>query len=193
MKKERFFNITYNVLAIIVAVFILTFGLIAVNKHLYPLKQKELVIKYADEYLLDRALIFAVIKVESDFENTAVSKKGAIGLMQIKNQTGEYIAMLLGEKTFDLTNAETNVKYGCYYIRYLIDRFKNKYTAIIAYNAGEGNVSAWLKNKRYSKDGVSLISTPFNETNEYLKKIKKSFSKYKKLYPNILDKRVFFE
>ena len=109
--------------------------------------------------------------------------------MQITPKTGEYIAKLSGAKKYDLLDAETNISFGCYYLSYLYDKFDKIETVICAYNAGEGNVSEWLKNEEYSNDGESLRVVPYSETREYIKKIKKTFEKYKKLYGNILDKR----
>ena len=157
--------------------------------YIYPLRNSDIINEYADAYSIDRALIYSVIKVESDFDKNAISNKGAIGLMQITPKTGEYIASLNGAKSYDLMNADTNISFGCYYISYLYNRFSETETAICAYNAGEGNVSEWLKNPKYSDDGKKLKEVPFNETSQYIKKIKKTFEKYKKLYGNILDKR----
>jgi len=84
--------------------------------------------------------------------------------------------------TFDLFNEDDNVRFGCYYIRYLIDRFENVQTSICAYNAGEGRVREWLGNSEYSEDGKTLIVIPYEETREYTQKILKTFSKYEKLY-----------
>ena len=158
------------------------------KEYVYPLEYKETVFKCADEFNLNRALIFAVIKTESNFDPNAKSKAGAVGLMQITPETGEYIANRLGIEEYSLTNAQTNIKFGCYYIRYLKDRFKQLDTALIAYNAGEGKVSDWLKNPDLSSDGITLKTVPYRESNEYIKKIHENFSKYKKLYGNILDK-----
>lgn len=160
-----------------------------VRKHLYPLKYKEEITYYADYYGHDRALIFAVVKTESGFDDKVVSKAGAVGLMQIKEQTAEYIAKKLGAERYDLTNATDNINFGCFYLKYLLLRFENIDTALIAYNAGEGNVSAWLSNPKYSEDKKTLKHIPFNESKEYIKKIHKNLEKYKKLYRNILDKR----
>ena len=157
-------------------------------KYVYPLKYKETVVKYADYYGLDRAIVFAVINTESSFTANAKSKAGAMGLMQITEKTGEYIANRLGIRNYDIMDIETNVNFGCYYIRYLYNKFEDLDTALIAYNAGEGNVSIWLKDKRYSIDGKRLKSTPFRESNEYIIKIHKNFEKYKKLYKKFLDK-----
>lgn len=178
--------------AIIIAYLVLFFALfvrgVIMKKYIYPLKYSEIVIKYSKEYNLNSALIFATIKVESNFNENAVSNKGAIGLMQIKESTANYIANMLKEKEFDLYNANTNIKYGCHYLNYLIKRFNNIETAIVAYNAGEGRVSEWLKNKEYSENGITLTKIPYKESKEYKEKIIESFRKYTKLYKNILDK-----
>ena len=191
-KKVNGLFLLYKVLGVFIAILFTAISVLAVYCHLikkrYPLGYKEYVFCYADEYGLERALVFSVIKTESDFNKDAVSNKGAIGLMQIKVQTAKYIASKLGVKEFDLYSAKTNVQFGCYYLRYLIDRFKNVETALVAYNAGEGRVSEWLKNEEYSSDETNLKVVPYSESKNYLRKIKKSFAKYEKLYGKILDK-----
>lgn len=159
-----------------------------IKKYVFPLKYKEFVYEYADYYGFERAFIFAVIKTESGFDEKAISKAGAIGLMQITEKTGEYIAKRLRINSYDLKDTRTNVQFGCYYIKYLYEKFNNMQTAMIAYNAGEGNVFSWLEDKNYSKDGKTLYRIPFVESREYIAKINKNFEKYKKLYKNILDK-----
>ncbi len=154
----------------------------------YPLKFKAEVFTASKEYGVDSALIFAVIKVESEFDESAVSGKGAYGLMQITKNTAEYIAKLKNEKSYDILDAKINIDFGTFYLKYLMEKFGSIETAIYAYNAGEGKVKAWLKNNEYSVDGINLKTVPYKETHEYGKKIKKTFSKYKKLYGNILDK-----
>ncbi len=160
-------------------------------KCVYPLKYKETVIEYADYYGLDRALVFAVIKTESSFNAKAKSKAGAMGLMQLTKNTADYIAQSLGAekyKDYDIFDVDININFGCYYLKYLYTKFKDINTALIAYNAGEGNVSIWLTDKKYSDDGKRLKTTPFQESNEYITKIHKNFEKYSKLYKKILDK-----
>ena len=158
------------------------------KKVVYPLDYKEQVYKYADNYCLNRALVFAVIKQESSFNKNAISSAGAVGLMQITNSTASYIANNLGETEYNLTDPDTNIRFGCYYIKYLYWKFKNMDTALVAYNAVEGNVLKWLKNQEYSDDGVSLKNIPFKESREYIVKIKEFAKKYNKLYNKILDK-----
>lgn len=191
--KKSMKSVLYKSLTIILCVFWGIFALIGmancVNKaYFYPLKHKQIVLEYADIYSLDRALIFAVIKVESGFNPNAKSSAGAIGLMQITPDTANYIASMQGIKTYDLTDARTNVNFGCFYIKYLMNKFINPETAMVAYNAGEGNVYFWLNNPDYSEDKITLKNIPFPESREYIKKIRQTFAKYKKLYGNILDK-----
>ncbi len=159
------------------------------KKFVYPIKYYEHINKYSSEYGIDSALILATIKVESDFNKNAVSSKGAIGLMQIKQETASYIANMLNEKEFNLKDEETNIRYGTYYLKYLFERFESVQVVICAYNAGEGNVRAWLKDKTKSKNGKTLTVVPFLETQNYLNKILKAHKKYIKLYPKILDKQ----
>ena len=158
------------------------------RKVLYPLKYTEEILYYSKEYSLSPFLVFSVINTESSFKVDAESTKGAKGLMQLTDKTAGYIADMLNENSFDIFDKDTNIKFGCFYLRYLLNKFKNERTALIAYNAGEGNVVNWLKNPSYSIDGKSLLVIPFKETNSYVKKIYHSLEKYRKLYRNILDK-----
>ena len=172
------------------AVFALLFGVFfAERKVFYPLGYKEEVMVYAEKYDMDAALVFAMIRTESGFDEKAVSDKGAAGLMQITQKTAAYVASLRGIEEYDLFNPATNIDFGCYYYKYLENRFGDVNTSLAAYNAGEGNVSVWLKDKRYSVDGERLIKAPIKETDEYVAKVNKSLTKYKNLYSNILDKR----
>ena len=79
---------------------------------------------------------------------------------------------------FNLKNPKENILLGVTYIIYLSNKFDCQSTLIAAYNAGEGNVSNWLKNKAFSNDGKSLDVIPFNETKIYLNRV----LTYKKTY-----------
>ena len=186
-------NLLLNIIASILCVtwlFVAGYGLYiwGLKRYVYPLKERETVFYYADYYEIDKALVYAVIKAESGFNEHSESHKGAKGLMQITEPTGRYIADKMGVERYDLMDKETNVNFGCFYIRYLMDKFGDKETALTAYNAGEGKVRIWLMNKEYSDDGKSLKKIPYRESREYIDKIKENFSKYNKLYGNLLDK-----
>ncbi len=154
----------------------------------YPVKYYEEVSKYSKAYNIRPEIILSVIKVESSFKRKAVSEKGAKGLMQITDSTAEFIAKRLDESDYDIFSAETNIKFGSYYLSYLLTRFSNDEVALCAYNAGEGTVSSWLNDKRYSNDQKTLTKIPYPETANYLRRIKKCLKKYLKYYGYILDK-----
>lgn len=191
--NKKVLNVLYKILLAYLIICWIGMGLFLVSRvverrYFYPIKYKEIVIENADYYGLDKMLIFSVIKTESNFNKSAQSKKGAKGLMQITDKTAKYIADKLGVENYDIFDEQTNINFGCFYIKYLYNRFKDMQTALVAYNAGEGNVSLWLMDKTISDDGKTLNQIPFAESREYLNKIKQNFVKYKKLYGNILDK-----
>ena len=195
VKKSGFLVNLISVILFVVLIFsfiFVTFPLIE-KKYIYPIKYEETVAKYCAEYQLDFYLVMALIKTESSFRASAVSEKGAKGLMQLTDNTARYIAKTLGEKDYEIFSIDTNIKFGCYYLRYLYNKFEMEKTALSAYNAGEGNVLAWLKNSKYSLDGKNLTAIPFRETEEYVKKVYKSYNKYRKLYKNFVDKTKNFE
>lgn len=145
---------------------------------------KEFVLSASQKNDVDSALVFSVIKAESKFNKNAKSKAGAIGLMQIKLSTANYMLDLEGEMLItenQLFQVENNIDIGVKYLKYLIKKFNNVNVAICAYNAGETIVRDWLKNSEYSTDGKTLTKIPFTETENYLKKVNFNYKIYKKL------------
>lgn len=127
------------------------------------------------------ALFLAIAKAESDFSESAMSGKGAMGLCQLMPKTAEWCAeqMDIEYSAPMLLDAEYNAKIAVFYIDYLLDKF-DQTSAICAYNAGEGNVTSWMLDKNLYQNG-EFISIPFPETENYLKKVetyKKKFEFY---------------
>jgi len=103
---------------------------------------------------LHPALVRAIIKTESNYDPMAVSRAGALGLMQLMPQTAER------HQVADVFDPEQNISGGTKHLRYLLDRFQgNLPLALAAYNAGESAVD------RYR----SL--PPYNETRRYVQKV----------------------
>jgi soluble lytic murein transglycosylase len=159
-----------------------------VLKHFYPLTYSEYVEKYSVEYGVDKNLVYSVIKAESGFDPKAVSPREAKGLMQILDSTGEWAAEKIKIENFEnsmLLEPETNIRIGCWYIARLLKQYNQDIElALAAYNAGSGNVSKWLKDNSISSDGKTLDRIPFEETENYVGKIKKYNNIYKRLYGN---------
>jgi soluble lytic murein transglycosylase len=156
-------------------------------KAVYPRKYVDLVDKYAAESNIDKNLVYAVIKNESNFKPNAESNVGAIGLMQIQPDTFNWAQSKTEEnETFsddDLYKPEVNIKYGTIILASLLSEFKDNGTAIAAYHAGRSNVNKWLADKTKSKDGKTLDYIPFVDTRNYVAKVIET----KKVYDNIYD------
>ena len=110
----------------------------------YPLKYPELIRKYAQEHNVDAALVAALIRQESNYNPNALSGVGARGLTQIMVPTAKTIAIGEEDTNFypdKLYDPETNIRYGTWYLRTLLDRYNNNTSAALtAYNLGTGNV-----------------------------------------------------
>ena len=135
------------------------------------------------EFGVDSSLIYAVIKCESDFDPSAVSSAGAIGLMQLMPATFDEMAWRLKESpdVSAVYEPTTAIRYGTFYLKYLIDYFGSEETAVAAYNAGMGRVKAWLENSEYSDDGVTLKTIPIKETRSYVNRVMKVKNKYREI------------
>ena len=158
-----------------------------IQKMIYKKQYECYVEKYSAEYNVDENLIYAVIKAESNFKNTAKSSKEAIGLMQLMKSTAKDVCNEIGLEISDedlekeLLNPDTNINLGTKYLSMLIERYKNIELAIAAYNAGSGTVDNWVENGIIKADGSDIENIPYKETNNYVRKILKDY----KIYSNL--------
>lgn len=179
MKKTNTIR-TYAVIFLTVV----TITLFAANFYIiysYPMKFKDEVSRHSTSYNVDQAMVYSIIRAESTFNPLAISPAGAIGLMQLMPATAQMLASDLkidGFTTQMLYDPEINIRLGVSYYDRLLKKFQNTYTALAAYNAGEGNVTAWLNNPQYSSDGKTFKIIPYKETSDYIKKIKKNYRVY---------------
>lgn len=180
----------FSYIGTILLFFILIFAIAPVIlKSMFPTPHLDVVEKYADTNQIKVTMIYAVIKAESGFRSNVVSPKGAVGLMQITERTGEWIASELGVPDFStglLTDPELNIRFGCWYLSYLLKRFDgNSELALAAYNAGEGTVSKWVKSGDIGWDDSKIKSLPYKETEKYLVRVNRIYFVYKALYPEL--------
>ena len=183
VKKHR--NKAFPITVLIILALILIFAGNTLYKILNE-KYQEYVEKYSLENNVDKFLIYAIIKTESNFDPEAVSNAGARGLMQIMDETFQWIRFRLGDDEntdYDIMfDPKQNIRYGCYLIGYLINYFDDTDCAVCAYHAGIGSVDSWLSNTDYSKDGKKLDTIPASDTGHYLDKIKKALNNYYTIY-----------
>jgi soluble lytic murein transglycosylase len=144
-----------------------------------PLKHEDIIRQQAHEKGVPADLIAAVIYAESRFRDQT-SSAGARGLMQITPQTAQIIEDKSGGSTFtlqDLSDPDLNIRYGTFYLKYLLNRFGgNEVAAIAAYNAGETNVESW--------GGAALTESDikFAETRGYVDDVLAKRKDYRRSY-----------
>ena len=142
----------------------------------HPLRYATIVRTYAQQQQLDPALLAAVIDTESKFNADARSSAGAVGLMQLTPATAEGIAEYTHGSKFrlsDLTNPDINVRYGSWYLRNLLNHYRNERLALAAYNAGKGNVDRWQS----LHEGIQ-----FPDTRAYVVKVESLKKLYRRVY-----------
>jgi soluble lytic murein transglycosylase len=144
-----------------------------------PLRHEDIIRQQAAEKGVPADLIAAVIYSESRFRDQT-SHAGARGLMQITPATAKLIENLSGGQTFkfeDLSDPDINIRYGTFYLRYLIDKFgDNEVAALAAYNAGETNVTEW------GGSNLQIDDIPFPETRGYVEDVLDKRDEYARHY-----------
>jgi soluble lytic murein transglycosylase-like protein len=112
------------------------------------LEQRELartLVDEAERARVDPLLVLALIQVESAYDPTARSDRGALGLMQLLEPTLRSEARRAGEARADPLDPETNVRMGIRYLRRLLDVFGKRDLALMAYNAGPNRILGHLR------------------------------------------------
>lgn len=152
----------------------------------YPVKYSEYVEPISQQYELDKYLIYAIINTESRFKPDAQSDVGARGLMQLMENAFDWVKYRMGDKSDisydDMYDPESNIRYGAFMMKLLLEEYNDTATAVAAYHGGRGMVNKWLKNPEYSKDGKTLDVIPSKTTGHYVYKVMKSYKGYSKYY-----------
>lgn len=130
---------------------------------------------------LDEAWVNGLIRQESRFIAQARSRVGASGLMQLMPATAKWVAGRIGLKDWQwsqVTEVETNISLGTYYLRHVLDTLDGSpVLASAAYNAGPGRARAWRAGERMEA-AIYAESIPFNETRDYVKRVMANSSYY---------------
>ena len=148
-----------------------------------PLRHDDIIRQQASEKDVPADLIAAVIYAESRFRDQT-SEAGARGLMQVTPRTAKLIEQLSGGETFvteDLADPDINIRYGTFYLRYLLDRYGgNEVAALAAYNAGESQVDEWGGSELEAGD------IEFAETRNYVEVVLDKREEYRDEYDDEL-------
>jgi soluble lytic murein transglycosylase len=123
---------------------------------------------------LEESWVLGLVRQESRFNPTIRSSAGAMGLMQLMPATAKWVAKQNGVRDFRVaqaTDIETNVAFGTYYLRHVLDGLDgNAVLAAAAYNAGPNRAQRWRAAKPL-EGAVYIESIPFSETRDYVKKV----------------------
>ncbi len=140
----------------------------------YPAPYREVLQAHAEQFALDEAWIYGLIRQESRFIVNARSQAGARGLMQLMPSTARWVARRLGLKNWRwsrLTDVDTNINLGTYYMRHVLDALDgHTVLASAGYNAGPRRARAW-RPETAMEGAVYAETIPFNETRNYVKRV----------------------
>jgi soluble lytic murein transglycosylase len=136
-------------------------------------------------YPWDYRLFHALVREESNFNKDIVSHAGARGLSQLMPATARSVARWLGTTVSDqgMFDPATNLRIGGRYLHFLMERYQgDPFVSLAGYNAGEGNVDKWLRERGNRPVDEFVEDIPFRETRHYVKRVSASWQMYHLLY-----------
>jgi len=169
-------------LALRTAIALMRDNKLRIDRGLYPIPRW----KPKNGFILDRALVFAVMRQESAFKTRAKSRAGARGLMQLMPGTAGFISnkRFRGRKINQLYDPAFNLALGQKYLNYLLQHERvngNVLMMVAAYNGGPGNLSKWQRRIfKTTKDPLIFIeSMPSRETRDFVERVLSNFWIYR--------------
>lgn len=156
----------------------------------FPKGFSDYVEDYCKEYGMEDYVLYSLIRKESFYLPSAVSYVGATGLCQIMDSTAGDIAKKLKIQDYDLSDAETSVKFGTFYLEELISRLDNALLGICSYNAGLGKIRSTYKSVAKQMNvndlpvDIFLEMLAITETRNYGRDVVANAAIYAYLYEN---------
>ena len=158
----------------------------ALSKLAYPTVFGHLVEAETERYGFDPLLFLALIRQESRFNPRAVSYAGARGLTQVMPATGEWIATRIGPddlRTEMLSRPSLNVRYGTWFLDVLLVLYDRDWVAaLVAYNAGPGNLNSWTNNEAIRDHDLFYETIPVKQAQDYVRLIYRQYRSYERIY-----------
>jgi soluble lytic murein transglycosylase len=162
---------------------------------MYPQAFKPQVQKASKQYGVPEEWVWAIMRSESLYKPDVISPVGAKGLMQLMPYTANNLRKLAGESTIDtqdLINPDININLGTQYLARLQTKFKGQLPLVAAaYNAGPHRVESWLVNFGQLETDEFVEHIPFLETRNYVKKVVRHHTLYRRLYAKDLTSASF--
>ncbi|MBE7438090.1 MAG: lytic transglycosylase domain-containing protein [Spirochaetales bacterium] len=147
---------------------------------LYPAPYRNLVDRYTREYGIQPEMVYAIMHQESLFRETAISRSGARGLMQVMPATGKWVAGGLKMENYDLLHPEHSIRIGTKFFADLLRQYDNDFRwSALAYNGGPGNLRKW-KRQHYDNDfNLFLERIPVAEPRNYCRITYQNYMHYR--------------
>ena len=140
----------------------------------------EYIRQFAQEFQVDRSFISAIIARESHYDTKADSRVGARGLMQIMQDTGEWVSGRLAVRPYSyelLFEPQLNIRFGSWYLGYLSAQFNGDPVMIAsAYHAGANNVKLWALKYAQDKRTLRIDQIPMEDTKDYVQKVMNAYA-----------------
>jgi soluble lytic murein transglycosylase len=153
---------------------------------LYPMPWGDDLRNRAQPHGLDPYLVAGLIRQESEYDHAAVSRAGAIGLMQVMPSTGRSIFRKLGIPGFSpakLRDPDVSLRLGTYHLKEVVDRFNGSLElALAAYNAGANRADEWITWGDFEEPAEFVETIPFSETRGYVQSVLRNRDMYRRLY-----------
>ena len=150
----------------------------------WPQAYPDVVGRSADDFDVEDALVWSIMRQESAFSRVALSRSNAMGLMQVIPSTWDWLAELKRERPGDPYDPKDNVRYGTFYLRWLLDYFDGDIELVIAsYNRGQGYIGRLFAGDVVRGDKDELYRhIDALETREYLQRVMVNLETYRLLY-----------
>ncbi|MGE8721899.1 lytic transglycosylase domain-containing protein [Leptospira terpstrae] len=151
----------------------------SISVRIYPRPHQSIVSRYANENDISEDKVYALMRQESFFKETATSRSNARGLMQIMPATGKELATRMGITSYSLYEPETSIRLGTKFLAYLLKSNGNELKwASIAYNGGPGNLRKWKKSVYTGDFNHFLEDLPYKESRDYCRIVVSNFYAY---------------
>lgn len=161
------------------------------HDHLYPVDGFPHEALRQQDGLVEPALLLAIARQESEFDPSAVSPSGALGMMQLLPNTARHTAAKADIPYYKgdlIRNPLYNIRIGEKYIHEMIERFDDSYVlAIASYNAGPTRVSRWIRSslcdpRKPECDPIDWVERiPIEETRNYVQRVIENLQNYRRI------------
>jgi soluble lytic murein transglycosylase len=180
-----------QVLLLVLFLGVLAFAVVQQWRGARERSQDDVILAAAIRYNIHPALIKAVVWQESWFDPNARGTSGEVGLMQIRAPTAQDWATAEKSKLFthfQLFDPVKNTQCGAWYLRRLLNRYRNTDNplayALAAYNAGPAHVNRWSKGEASTNSTVMLRQIDFPGTRKYVIRVIRRYEHYQKGFPS---------